>query len=150
MAARAGVIPTTLQLKAIDSTKAPPCPTIVYILYTQSYIHTYTYNIHTCLYTDIHIYMHTYTNIHTHTYIHICTYLHVYLFTYVNMYPWYLHVIIYILTYMYIHIYIYNYTYIHLYMHELSMSHVCIKYTYIAYIHICVLVEFCVSFVVTF
>ena len=27
MAARAGVEPTTLQLKAIDSTKAPPCPT---------------------------------------------------------------------------------------------------------------------------
>jgi len=28
MAARAGVEPTTLRLKAIDSTKAPPCPTI--------------------------------------------------------------------------------------------------------------------------
>src|SRR6218665_2837278 len=27
MAARAGVEPTTLRLKAIDSTKAPPCPT---------------------------------------------------------------------------------------------------------------------------
>ena len=27
MAARAGVEPTTLWLKAIDSTKAPPCPT---------------------------------------------------------------------------------------------------------------------------
>src|SRR6218665_2260625 len=26
MAARAGVEPTTLRLKAIDSTKAPPCP----------------------------------------------------------------------------------------------------------------------------
>src|SRR6218665_858299 len=33
MAARAGVEPTTLRLKAIDSTKAPPCP-IIYILYT--------------------------------------------------------------------------------------------------------------------
>src|SRR6218665_1744928 len=29
MAARAGVEPTTLRLKAIDSTKAPPCPTYV-------------------------------------------------------------------------------------------------------------------------
>src|SRR6218665_1621808 len=28
MAARAGVEPTTLRLKAIDSTKAPPCPTM--------------------------------------------------------------------------------------------------------------------------
>ena len=28
MVARAGVEPTTLRLKAIDSTKAPPCPTI--------------------------------------------------------------------------------------------------------------------------
>ena len=27
MAARAGIEPTTLRLKAIDSTKAPPCPT---------------------------------------------------------------------------------------------------------------------------
>ena len=27
MAARVGVEPTTLRLKAIDSTKAPPCPT---------------------------------------------------------------------------------------------------------------------------
>src|SRR6218665_955088 len=46
-------------------------------------IHIYTYNIHTCLYTDIHIYIHTYTCIHI-TYLHICTlYLHVYLFTHV-------------------------------------------------------------------
>src|SRR6218665_1688910 len=30
MAARAGVKPTTLRLKAIDSTKAPPCPTTSY------------------------------------------------------------------------------------------------------------------------
>ena len=29
MAARAEVEPTTLRLKAIDSTKAPPCPTNV-------------------------------------------------------------------------------------------------------------------------
>ena len=29
MAARAGVEPTTLRLKAIDSTKAPACPTIL-------------------------------------------------------------------------------------------------------------------------
>src|SRR6218665_1720337 len=29
MAARAGVEPTTLRLKAIDSTKAPPCPTLL-------------------------------------------------------------------------------------------------------------------------
>src|SRR6218665_3691600 len=29
MAATAGVEPTTLRLKAIDSTKAPPCPTMV-------------------------------------------------------------------------------------------------------------------------
>src|SRR6218665_2010781 len=29
MAGRAGVEPTTLRLKAIDSTKAPPCPTII-------------------------------------------------------------------------------------------------------------------------
>ena len=29
MAGRAGVEPTTLRLKAIDSTKAPPCPTYV-------------------------------------------------------------------------------------------------------------------------
>src|SRR6218665_2873666 len=28
MAARAGVEPTTLRLKAIDSTKAPPCPNV--------------------------------------------------------------------------------------------------------------------------
>ena len=28
MAARAGVKSTTLRLKAIDSTKAPPCPTM--------------------------------------------------------------------------------------------------------------------------
>src|SRR6218665_1229423 len=60
--------------------------------YTQSYIHcTYTYNIHTCLYTDIHIYIHTYTCIHIHTYIYVhytstYTYLHMY------TYPWYLHV----------------------------------------------------------
>ena len=39
---------------------------------------------------------------------------------------------------------------IHTCIHELSMRYACIKYTYIAYIHICVLVEFCVSFVVTF
>src|SRR6218665_1724912 len=31
MAARAGVKPTTLRLKAIDSTKAPPCPTKMYV-----------------------------------------------------------------------------------------------------------------------
>ena len=31
MAARAEVEPTTLRLKAIDSTKAPPCPTILMI-----------------------------------------------------------------------------------------------------------------------
>jgi len=29
MAARAGVEPTTLRLKAIDSTKAPPCPMLL-------------------------------------------------------------------------------------------------------------------------
>ena len=29
MAARAGIEPTTLRLKAIDSTKVPPCPTFV-------------------------------------------------------------------------------------------------------------------------
>ena len=29
MTARAGIEPTTLRLKAIDSTKAPPCPTIL-------------------------------------------------------------------------------------------------------------------------
>ena len=28
MAARAGVEPMTLRLKAVDSTKAPPCPTL--------------------------------------------------------------------------------------------------------------------------
>ena len=41
MAARAGVEPTTLWLKAIDSTKAPPCPTIhIYIyLYLYKYIY---------------------------------------------------------------------------------------------------------------
>src|SRR6218665_208446 len=33
MAARAGVEPTTLRLKAIDSTKAPPCPTYVFNAY---------------------------------------------------------------------------------------------------------------------
>ena len=47
-----------------------------------------------------------------------------------------------------------TYMYMQLYIHELSVSNVCIKYTYIAYcimyIHICVLVEFSVSFVVTF
>ena len=32
MAARAGVEPTTLQLKVIDSTNAPPHPTTFYIL----------------------------------------------------------------------------------------------------------------------
>src|SRR6218665_3925691 len=31
MAARAGVEPTTRRLKAIDSTKAPPCPTLCMI-----------------------------------------------------------------------------------------------------------------------
>src|SRR6218665_80508 len=73
-------------------------------------------------------------------------YLHVYLFTYVYI-PLVLtckHKYIYTHTYMHIH------TCIQLYIHELSMSYACIKYTYIAYIHICVLVEFCVSFVVTF
>src|SRR6218665_959207 len=39
MAARAGVEPTTLQLKAIDSTKAPPCPTI-YVRRHKSYEET--------------------------------------------------------------------------------------------------------------
>ena len=32
MAARAGVEPTTLRLKAIDSTKAPPCPLLLFLI----------------------------------------------------------------------------------------------------------------------
>src|SRR6218665_3496832 len=42
-------------------------------MYIQLYtiIHPYTYNIHTCLYTDIHIYIHTYTCIHIPIYMYI-------------------------------------------------------------------------------
>src|SRR6218665_2333167 len=116
-------------------------------MYIQLYtiMHTYTYNIHTWLYTDIHIYIHTYTCIHIHKYIYVhytCTYTYLHM----NTYPWYLHVNINIYTHTYMHIH----TCIQLYIHELSMSYACIKYTYIAYIYICVLVEFCVSFMVTF
>src|SRR6218665_2523741 len=50
MAARAGVEPTTLRLKAIDSTKAPPCPTEIYI-----YIYIYTYKLYT-IYIQVYIY----------------------------------------------------------------------------------------------
>src|SRR6218665_2034071 len=99
-------------------------------MYIQLYtiIHTYTYNIHTCLYTDIHIYVHTYTCKHIHTYIYVhytCTYTYLHMYTY----PWYLHVNINIYTHTYMHIH----TCIQLYIHELSMSYVCIKCTYIAY-----------------
>src|SRR6218665_620513 len=85
-------------------------------MYIQVYtiIHTYTYNIHTCLYTDIHIYIHTYTCIHIHTYIK-STYLHVYLFT---------------CTYVYIplvltckHKYVYIYTYIYAYPYMYTIIH---------------------------
>ena len=42
MAARAGVEPMTLWLKAIDSTKAPPCPTAsIVIQIFHSYVHQY-------------------------------------------------------------------------------------------------------------
>src|SRR6218665_3634526 len=42
MAARAGGEPTTLRLKAIDSTKAPPCPTTsIVIQIFHSYVHQY-------------------------------------------------------------------------------------------------------------
>src|SRR6218665_1689968 len=105
--------------------------------YIQLYtiIHTYTYNIHTCLYTFIHIY--------TYIYVHYtCTYTYLHMYTY----PWYLPVNINTYTHTYMHIH----TCIQLYIHELSMSYACIEYTYIAYIHICVLVEFCVPFVITF
>src|SRR6218665_416962 len=37
MAARAGVEPTILRLKAIDSTKAPPCPTTMNIELSRSF-----------------------------------------------------------------------------------------------------------------
>src|SRR6218665_2922593 len=106
-------------------------------IYIQSYIHT----------TYIHVYIQTYT----YTYILIHAYLHMYIILariliYICIqnytYPWYLHVNINIYTHTYMHIH----TCIQLYIHELSMSYACIKYTYIAYIHICVLVEFCASF----
>ena len=43
MAARAGVEPTTLWLRVIASTNAPPCPTCMHI-HTHTYItHAYTY-----------------------------------------------------------------------------------------------------------
>ena len=42
MAARAGVEPTALRLKAIDSTKAPPCPTIMLEVYHFATITTTT------------------------------------------------------------------------------------------------------------
>ena len=129
-------------------------------------IHTYTYNIHTCLYIDIHIHIHTYTCIHIHTYIYVhytCMYRPTYL--HMNTYPWYLHVNINIYThrrrrdhphcwgsetrvddvtllhcslFIYTHTYMHIHTCIQLYIHELSKSYACIKYTYIAYIHICV------------
>ena len=45
MAAKVGVERTTLRLKAIDSNKAPPCPTM--------YIHVYSYTTYTTTWTDI-------------------------------------------------------------------------------------------------
>src|SRR6218665_2078325 len=83
-------------------------------------IHTYTFNIRTCIYTDIHIYIHTYTCIHKHihTYIYVhytCTYTYLHMYTY----PWYLHVNINIYIYIYTYIYAYPYmcTIIHYYKH---------------------------------
>ena len=41
MAARAGVEPTTLRLRVIASSNAPPCPTcLVFLIYTVIYTHT--------------------------------------------------------------------------------------------------------------
>src|SRR6218665_1565894 len=84
-----------------------------------------------------------YTVIHNHTYIHIQhTYMPIYRHTHIHTYL-YMHTHTYLpICTLYLHVYLFTY--------ELSMSYACIKYTYIAYIHICVLVEFCVSFVVTF
>src|SRR6218665_3279906 len=115
-------------------------------VYTVIHNHTHIHIQHTYMPKYRHTHIHTYLYMHTHTYLHISTYLDVYLFAYV-----YIPLVLtckhkYINTHTYMHIH----TCIQLYIHELSMSYACIKYTYIAYIHICVLVEFCVSFVVTF
>lgn len=106
-------------------------------MYIQLYtiIHTYTYNIHTCLYTDIHIYIHTYTCIHIHTYIYVhytCTYTYSHMYTY----PWYLHVNINIYIYTYIYAYPYMYTIIHTWAeYELCMYKIYIHslYTYMRF-----------------
>ena len=45
MAARVGVEPTTLQLKAIDSTKAPPCPTKIMRLRLRDRYFTYPWSV---------------------------------------------------------------------------------------------------------
>src|SRR6218665_3486851 len=115
--------------------------------------HTYIHIQHTYMPIYRHTHIHTYLHMHTHTYIHIhvcILYLHVYTYLHMYTYPWYLHININIYIFIYTHTYMHIHTCIQLYIHELSMSYACIKYTYIAYIHICVLVEFCVSFVVTF
>src|SRR6218665_2622365 len=106
-------------------------------MYIQLYtiMHTYNYNIHTCIYRHTHI--HTYLYMHTHTYLHIIYILaRILIYVYIPLVLTYKHKYICTHTYMHIH------TCIQLYIHELSMSYACIKYTYIAYINISVLVEF--------
>src|SRR6218665_618387 len=57
MAARVGVEPTTLRLKAIDSINAPPCPTYMYIyVYIRIYIYIYIY-IYVCIYVCMFVYI---------------------------------------------------------------------------------------------
>src|SRR6218665_78080 len=65
MAARAGVEPTTLWLKAIDSTKAPPCPILSIHSYSYpGFLHNYTFRtchhsgIHPRVQTDCRVYIH--------------------------------------------------------------------------------------------
>src|SRR6218665_1340459 len=65
MAARAGVEPTTLWLKAIDSTKAPPCPILSIHSYSYPvFLHNYTFRtchhsgIHPRVQTDCRVYIH--------------------------------------------------------------------------------------------
>ena len=101
------------------------------VVYSKTYIHTYT--IHIYIYTYIHTYIHTHIYIHTYIYTHIHTYTHIHIYTYIHI-----HMYIYIHIHIYIHIYthtctythIYTYTYIHIY--HVFMGHcsfqICFKF----------------------
>ena len=96
-------------------------------MYIQLYtiIHTYTYNIYTCLYTDIHIYIyiliHAYTCLPTYMYIILA----LYLFTYVYI-P-----LVLTCKHKYIYTYIYAYPYMYTIIHTWAEYELCMYKMYI-------------------